>query len=76
VVTGQVGPSGILSDVLTVTIELSNDQFKSLPSDPAIIVPATEVLNYSGFPSQIPLIASATVVLNNVAGAYVADPAA
>lgn len=63
----------LLENCFSVVKELSDAEFKALPSDPYIIVPSTEVLNYSGFPSAIPVSISATIIVNNAAGAYIAD---
>jgi hypothetical protein len=69
----QVGPSSDGSSVVTVfskSITLTNAQIKTLPTVPQVIVPATEVLNYSGLPTRLPLPLFFSVTLNSLAGAY------
>lgn len=70
---GFGGSIGDVSSVYTRVVPITNDQFKALPTTPLTITAATQVLNYVGFPSLVPIAVGATLILNNVAGAYVAD---
>jgi hypothetical protein len=49
---------------------LTDAEIKTLPSVPIILVPATETLNYSGLPSQLPLPLAFSVSLDTSAGGY------
>ncbi len=57
-------------DTQIASITLTNDQLITLPTTPIVIVPATETLGYSGFPTSFPVIVGATVVLDAAEGAY------
>lgn len=56
--------------VLSQSVTLTDAQIKTLPSAPVVIVPATQVLDYSGLPSQLPLPVAFSVVIDTIAGAY------
>lgn len=61
---------GLPGPVLTASVVLNNEEIKGLPSTPVVIVPATEVLNYSGFPTRLFVPVKAYVVLDTTGGAY------
>ncbi|HEX7936767.1 MAG TPA: hypothetical protein VF573_27350 [Paraburkholderia sp.] len=52
------------------SVTLTNAQIKAWPSTPIVIVPATEVLNYSGTPTILPIPVYAVGLFNFTAGAY------
>lgn len=60
---------GVIS-VFSRSVTLNDAQIKALPTTPIVIVPATEVLDYSGLPTHIPLPLAFSVSLNSLAGAY------
>lgn len=52
-------------------VTLNNDDIISVSGGtPAIVIPATETLDYAGFPTNLKLIVKATVVLDTTAGAF------
>lgn len=58
------------SQIYRAAITLDNDQIKTLPTVPQAIVPATEVLNYSGLPNQLFLPVAFSVTVHISDGAY------
>ncbi len=70
VTRSQVSEFGLIK---SATITLTDDQIKASPITPIVIVPATETLNFSGFPAMLPKIISAFFVLDATAGAYSGD---
>lgn len=56
--------------VLSQSITLTDAEIKTSPTVPIVIVPATEVLNYSGLPTRLPLPLVFSVSINTLAGAY------
>lgn len=66
----------LLEGYFSVVVELNNAQILALPTAPFVLITETETLDYVGFPSSIPVLVQASVVLNNIAGAYVGDPGA
>lgn len=53
ITANQLDPSVVT--MRSATIELADAQIKALPTTPIVIVPPTEVLNYSGMPTSIPV---------------------
>lgn len=72
-ITGEQLTNPLLESCFSVVKELNNAEIIALPSAPYVLIAATEVLNYSGFPSSIPVLVQASLVLNNIAGAYTGD---
>lgn len=68
-ITGNQIEAGVVT-FLSRTVELTDAQIKALPTTPIVIVPATEVLNYAGLPTQVPLPLAFRVSVNTLAGAY------
>lgn len=56
--------------IKTATVTLTNDQILALPTTPVVIIPATEVLNYSGNPSKLFYVVKAYAILNAAGGTY------
>lgn len=56
--------------ILSETITLTDAQIKTLPTVPVVIVPATETLDYSGFPTTLFLPLAFVASLDSLAGAY------
>jgi len=57
-------------DWMKASITLNNAQIKTVVT-PYVIIPATETLNYSGVPTQIPLPLSVIIRIDNGAGGYI-----
>lgn len=68
-ITANQLEAGVVT-IFSQTVELTDAQIKTLTTVPVVIVPATEVLNYSGLPTKLPLPLAFTVSLNTLAGAY------
>jgi hypothetical protein len=67
VTQSQVPEFGLIK---SATVTLTDAQIKANTVTPVVIIPATETLNYSGFPATVPKIISACVILDARAGAY------
>lgn len=51
-------------------LRISNDQIINGPTTPIELIPPTELLNYSGTPSVLPVPVLATLTLDNTSGVY------
>lgn len=58
------------SQIYQVTKTLNNVQIIALPTTPIVIVPPTEVLEYSGTPTQVPFPTLSFFSVNTLAGLY------
>lgn len=56
--------------VLSQSFEFTNAQVKASPTTPLVIVPATEVINYTGIPTRLQIPLFAFVRTANLAAAY------
>lgn len=66
----SVGPQFSDVAIRSQSVTLTDAEIKTLPTSPVVIVPATEVLDYTGLPTQVPLPLAFSVSLNSSAGAY------
>lgn len=77
--TGQILPSFAVratnnisngEDYMIATKTLNNDQIAHLPTAPIVVVLATETPNYTGFPTQIPIVLDVTMSIDTSGGEY------
>lgn len=56
--------------VLSTTVTLTDEQIKASQTSPILLVPATETLDYSGLPTQVPIPLAFSVSINPFAVSY------
>src|SRR5882724_3632747 len=59
-----------IGNLKTATVVLTNAQIIALPTTNAILIPATETLNYDSFPTKLFSIVKAVLILDASAGAF------